>query len=108
MGGNCQSHTQVVHLRALDEARTGAKDKKPRVLFKELTNTVSGQNGEVVTVTQETFGRKMRRERRASSNLPGQDPVSWTQFKALLPVELTKTIDGEDWARFVFLCASKT
>ena len=100
----------MVQLRALDEARTHAKDKKPRVLFKRLTNVVSGQHGEVVTVTQKTFGRKMRWERRASSNLPGQDPVSWTQFRALLPEELKKTIDGEEFARlmFVFLCAPKT
>ena len=51
----------MVQLRALDEARTHAKDKKPRVLFKGLTNVVSGQHGEVVTVTQKTFGWKMRR-----------------------------------------------
>ena len=110
VGGKLHQHTQVVQLRALDQARAQARDKKPRKLFGELTNNVSGQHGEVVTVTQKTFGRKMRRERRVSSCLPGQDPVSWTQFKALLPEELKKTIDGQDFARllFVFLCAAKT
>ena len=52
----------MVQLRASNEVRTHAKVKKPRVLFKELTNVVSGQHGEVVTVTQKTFERKMRQE----------------------------------------------
>ena len=77
---------QVIHLVALDDARDQAKDKKPRKLFGELTNVVTGQHGEVVDISQDTFGRKMRRERRASSSLPGKDPLTWTDFKEMLPL----------------------
>ena len=101
---------QVIELQASNEARMKAKEKKPRKLFGELTNAVSAQHGEVVTITQASFGRKMRRERRATSNLPGKDPVTWVQFKDMLPAELRQTIAGEDFARFlfVFLCNRKT
>ena len=37
---------------ALDDARDQAKDKKPRKLFGELTNVVTGQHGEVVDISQ--------------------------------------------------------
>ena len=86
----------------MDDARSQAKDKKPRKLFGDLTNVVE-QQGEMVDITQDTFGRKMRRERRASSSLPGRDPISWTQFKALLPMELQQTVAGEEFTRLLFL-----
>ena len=94
---------QVIHLVALDDARDQAKDKKPRKLFGELTNVVTGQHGEVVDISQDTFGRKMRRERRASSSLPGKDPLTWTEFKEMLPAELMQTINGEDFARSIHM-----
>ena len=94
---------QVIELRASDHVRSQAKDKKTRKLFGELTNNVSAQNGEVVSITQASFGRKIRRDRRAGSYLPAKDATTWTSFKKMLPDELKRTIGWEEFARFLFV-----
>ena len=93
----------MLELQASHDARLQAADKKPRKLFKELTNHVSAQNGEVVSIDQESFSRKIRRDRRANSYLPSKDASTWSQFKKMLPEELRKTIGGEPFARFTIV-----
>ena len=89
-----------MELEAIAEVRDRAGDAKPRQLFKDLTKIVATDNNEVVNVKQRHFARKMRRERRKTSNLPGTDPKTWTDFKAFLPEELTETLGGEEFARW--------
>ena len=93
-------YDQVIELRASHAARQQASDKRPRKLFKDLTNDVSAKNGEVVSISQASFVRKVRRDRRTASYLPSKDPTTWTQFKELLPAELRSTIGGDEFARY--------
>ena len=48
-------YDQVIELRASHAARQQASDKRPRKLFKDLTNDVSAKNGEVVSISQASF-----------------------------------------------------
>ena len=89
----------MVELGAQSEVRQAANVLKPRKLFSNLVDIVSGTHGEVVNISQASFARKVRRDRRRDSGIPAKDPVDWAEFKKMLPEELCKTLDGGDFCR---------
>ena len=60
---------------------------------------MSSLGSQVVNISQASFSRKIRRDRKRDSGIPAKDPVDWAEFKKTLPEELSKTLDGEDFCR---------
>ena len=74
----------MIELGAQSEVRQAANVLKPRKLFSNLVDIVSGTHGEVVNISQASFARKVRRDRRRDSGIPVKDPVGWAEFKKML------------------------
>ena len=89
----------MIELGAQSEVRQAANVLKPRKLFSNLVDIVSGTHGEVVNISQASFSRKIRCDGKRDSGVPAKDPVDWAEFKKMLPEEFRKTLDGEDFCR---------
>ena len=93
--------SQAVQLRAVAGVRSRAAYIKPAELFRYLKDIVVAQQVDLVMEKKESFARKVQRDRAKTSNAPASEPESWGEFKQMLPVELTQTLGGQEFCRFV-------
>ena len=98
--------SQEVQLRAIAGVRSRAAYIKPAELFRYLNDIVTAQHVDLVMEKQQSFGRKVQRDKAKSSNVPTSDPETWEEFKQMLPEELTKTLAGQEFCRYV--CSIET
>ena len=80
--------------------RTRAGYIKPAELFRYLADILAAHHLENKE-NQKSFCKKMHRDKAQASNAPNSDPESWEEFKQMLPEELTQTLAGQEFCRFV-------
>ena len=78
--------------------RTSAGYIKPAQLFRYLEDIFAAHHVENKE-KQVSFCNKMYKAQ--ASNAPNSDPESWEEFKQMLPEELTQTLAGQEFCRFV-------
>ena len=92
---------QAVQLRAVAGVRSRAAYIKPAELFRYLKDIVAAQQVDLVMEKQKSFAKKVQRDKAKALNAPTSDPESWEEFKQMLPEELTQTLAGQEFCRFV-------
>ena len=78
--------------------RTRAGYIKPAELFRYLEDIFAAHHVENKE-KQVSFCNKMYKAQ--ASNAPNSDPESWEEFKEMMPEELTQTLAGQEFCRFV-------
>ena len=96
----------MVLQRAVGGVRSRAAYIKPAELFRYLKDIVAAQQVDLVMEKQESFAKKVQRDKAKDSNAPTSDPESWEKFKQMLPEELKQTLAGQEFCRFV--CDTET
>ena len=81
--------------------RSRAAYIKPAELFRYLEDIVAAQQVDLVMEKQQSFAKKVQRDKAKVMNAPTSDPESWEEFKQMLPEELTRTLAGQEFCRFV-------
>ena len=90
----------MFRLWAVGGMRTRAGYIKPAELFRYLADILAAHHVENKE-KQKSFCKKMHRDKAQASNAPNSDPESWEEFKQMLPEELTQTLAGQEFCRFV-------